>query len=132
MGKLSREKGKRYERHICSLLREAFPGLVVRRASQADRAYMPDVVIENLNDKAKVVMNPWIECNHARRVYPEKKYAQAVRDIAETHITYFPIVCYREHGNSKDLVYDGAKHYPLDDYLHRLAELWGPNFIATH
>lgn len=137
-GKLSRDKGKRYERHVAKIFRERFPGLVARRASQADRAYMPDVVLENLSDAARRAFNPWLECNHAKRPNPAKKYAQALLDVggSSPQFPYTPVVIYRTHGAAWDQVYMRPGSFEpaimcLGELLDSLADTWGPNYIAT-
>ena len=55
MGKLSRDKGKRWEREIAQLFREAMPGERIHRGWQArDGADAPDVVVPVFWIEAKV------------------------------------------------------------------------------
>jgi hypothetical protein len=45
MGLMQREKGKRFEREIAMVIRTRWPLVLVRRASQAERADNPDVFV---------------------------------------------------------------------------------------
>lgn len=80
MGKLSREKGKRFERHIAGVLRTYWPDAVIRRASQAERADNPDVFIEG---GPPVLSRLWLELHDARNPVPMAKLEQAEQDITE-------------------------------------------------
>ena len=79
MGKMQREKGKTFERQIASVLRAAFPRATVRRASQAVRAYEPDVVIEG--DAPAIVRSLWLELTDSRAPEPADKLRQAEGDV---------------------------------------------------
>ena len=80
MGKMQREKGKRFERQVAEILRGYFPGATVHRSSQADRAFASDVVVEgDAPDMARAI---WWECQDAREPTPRAKLEQAERDIA--------------------------------------------------
>lgn len=77
MGRMQREKGKRFERRIANVFRERWPGVEFRRSSQAERAHNSDVF---------AVGNPflermWFELQDARAPRPEAKLAQAELDI---------------------------------------------------
>lgn len=73
---MSRRKGRRYEQQVCRLLRAAFPGREVHRASQAERAREPDVSVAGVPI--------WFELEDARDPSPGDKMRQAVRDCAGT------------------------------------------------
>lgn len=81
MGLMQREKGKRYERQVADRLRRLWPGAVVRRASQADRAHQSDVFVERGTPLQRSL---WIECQDARRAAscPREKLLQAERDVS--------------------------------------------------
>lgn len=83
MSKLSRTKGKVFERQVARQLGKLWPGATVHRSSQADRAYHADVVIEG--DAPMLALRLWLELNDARDPQPLKKLAQAERDIAAIH-----------------------------------------------
>ena len=76
MSLLSREKGKRGERAVATMLRRAFPGTVVYRSMQADRPYQPDVVVSGHRIGALL----WTEVTDSRAPNPRKKLVQAERD----------------------------------------------------
>lgn len=77
MGRMQREKGKRFERLIADELRRRWPEAVVRRASQAERADNPDVFCEGI----PVLERLWLELQDARAPTPEAKLAQAEADV---------------------------------------------------
>lgn len=77
MGRMQREKGKRFERDIAARLREFWPDAVIRRASQAERADNPDVFVEG---GPPVLARLWLELQDARRPTPEVKLEQAEDD----------------------------------------------------
>jgi hypothetical protein len=79
MGRLSSLKGKQFERKIANVLRAQWPGIEVRRSSQADRAVNSDVYITNAPIKLERI---WWECEDSRTPNPAKKLEQAERDIA--------------------------------------------------
>ena len=78
MGRMQREKGKRYERHIAAELRTFWPETIVRRASQAERADNPDVFIEG---GPRLLSRLWLELHDARNPSPLSKLEQAERDV---------------------------------------------------
>lgn len=82
MGRMQREKGKRFERQIAAMFRERWPDAVVRRASQADRAHESDVFIEGGPPMLKRL---WIECQDARNPTPLAKLEQAEGDVGHAH-----------------------------------------------
>lgn len=77
MGLMSREKGKSYERKVADMLRKRWPAVIVRRASQAERADNPDVFVEGNWVLAKL----WLECQDARKPTPRDKLRQAEVDV---------------------------------------------------
>lgn len=76
MGLMSRVKGKRYEQKIAALFRAHWPEAVVRRASQAERADNPDVMVEGPG----VLERLWLELQDARSPTPLLKLGQAESD----------------------------------------------------
>lgn len=83
MGLLSRTKGKVFERKVANVLRKAWQGVDIRRASQADKAFQSDVYAVNGNE---VQQRLWIECQDSRKPTPETKLQQAERDIAGVYV----------------------------------------------
>jgi hypothetical protein len=81
MGRMQREKGKRFERAVAAELRKRWPDAVVRRSSQAERAYQSDVFIEG---GPPLLSRLWLELQDARNPTPLAKLEQAERDIATT------------------------------------------------
>lgn len=81
MGRMQREKGKRFERDIAGRLRDRWPDVVVRRASQAERADNPDVFSEG----HPVLDLLWLELQDARAPTPYAKLEQAERDVDMFH-----------------------------------------------
>lgn len=82
MGRMQREKGKRFERDIANVFRERWPNAVVRRASQAERADNPDVFVA---DGPELLKQLWLELQDARDPTPGAKLVQAEGDIAHRH-----------------------------------------------
>lgn len=80
MALLSRTKGKSYERRVAALFRSRWPDVVVRRASQAERADNPDVFFDNAPD---VLQRLWLELTDSRSPSPLAKLEQAERDIEQ-------------------------------------------------
>jgi len=89
MAKKSTTKGKVFERRIATALREQWPNAVVRRASQADRADNPDVLVEA---GPPVLSRLWLELQDARAPTPTDKLKQAERDVARWQSTRMPSV----------------------------------------
>ena len=77
MGLMSRNKGKRFERDVAAQFRARFD-VLVRRASQAERADNPDVFFEAGPVK---LTRLWLELQDAREPTPAKKLDQAERDV---------------------------------------------------
>lgn len=82
MAKLSREKGKRFERLIASELRSRWPDAVIRRASQAERADNPDVFCEG---GPPILARLWLELQDSRTPTPLGKLQQAEHDTLAWH-----------------------------------------------
>lgn len=82
MAKLSRDKGKRFERDIAARLRALWPNTVIRRASQAERADNPDVFVEA---GPELLTRLWLELQDARTPTPIAKLEQAERDTQAWH-----------------------------------------------
>lgn len=78
MGLMQRNKGKRFEREIAALMRERWPTVVVRRASQAERADNPDVFVESGPERLRQL---WLELENAKAPSPHAKLMQAEGDI---------------------------------------------------
>ena len=105
MGIKSRRKGVAFELvirdHIGRAFKGTLPGLVVRRSSQAERAYEADVIIEG-PDVPQWLRDLWVECQHADATDPATKYAQGLRDAIlatkRTGRTRVPVVAWRKTG----------------------------------
>lgn len=72
-------KGKVFERKIAAMLRARWPTATVRRASQAERAYNPDVFVQS---GPRLLVRLWLELQDSAKPTPSKKLAQARRDVA--------------------------------------------------
>lgn len=94
MGKLSRNKGKTFERRIAAMLREAFPDLApfIHRSSQAhgdpespgQRSRPPGWrPSQTFDSDVTGIPGLWIECQDAREPTPLAKLMQAERDVRE-------------------------------------------------
>lgn len=81
MGLMQRTKGKVFERAIAAQVRERWPGVIVRRASQAERADNPDVFAEGHS----VLDRLWLELQDAKAPTPIAKLEQAERDVEAFH-----------------------------------------------
>lgn len=73
-----RIKGKAFERKIARMIRARWPGALVRRASQAERAHNPDVFIEG---GPRILQRLWLELQDSAHATPLAKLAQARRDV---------------------------------------------------
>lgn len=104
MGKLSRIKGKVFERQIATRYRKRWPTATIRRALQSEKAYEPDVVVEGFApDKA---ISLWTECEDSRTPDPAAKMRQATRDISRAVASgrrahYIPIVVWHLTGRRR-------------------------------
>jgi hypothetical protein len=90
MGASQRTKGHSFERDIARRLRARWPHLTVRRSQQGDKAYEPDVVIENVP--------LWVECCVGAKPNPLVKLAQAERDVERFTAVMCPVVVWRRSG----------------------------------
>lgn len=74
MGKMQRDKGKRFERQIAKKLREKFPEYSeeIRRSIQSRQAEESDVT---------GLPGLWVECQDAAVPTPKQKLLQAERDV---------------------------------------------------
>ena len=88
MGLMQRNKGKAFERKVASIIRAKFPGVTVRRSSQAERAYQSDVFCVG----HPVLERLWMELCDAHKPNPSKKMKQAVRDIDVSSLERTPVV----------------------------------------
>lgn len=77
MGLMSRVKGKAYERKIAALFRANWPDAVVRRASQAERAFNSDVFVEGGPD---LLWRLWLELTDSKKPNVMLKLGQAEND----------------------------------------------------
>ena len=79
MGKMQREKGKRFERQIANALRKFFPEHAeeIRRSIQSREAEESDVT---------GLPGLWIECQDAILPTPLKKLEQAERDVSSNNL----------------------------------------------
>jgi len=75
-----REKGKAFECKVAAIIRERWPEALVRRASQAERAYNPDVFIEG---GPRILQRLWMELQDSAQPTPRAKLEQARRDVDE-------------------------------------------------
>jgi hypothetical protein len=98
MGRMSREKGKRFERAIAAELRKRWPDAVVRRSSQAERAYQSDVFIEG---GPPLLSRLWLELQDARNPTPLAKLEQAERDISAAGGFRLPVVVWHRIGERR-------------------------------
>ena len=87
-GRRNREKGKIFERQVAAqmipvLNCPAFGDtLVIRRSSQAERAYEADVMIEAQNAPSWLT-DMWIECENAKEPDTKAKLEQAIHDAGK-------------------------------------------------
>lgn len=78
MGLMQRRKGRAFEQRIATILRSSFPGIDVRRSSQADRAVQSDVYCTGHS----LLERLWLELQDARNPTPLVKLEQAERDVS--------------------------------------------------
>lgn len=91
MGLKSRRKGRAFEQKIARELRVRWPDVVVRRASQAERAYEPDVFVQG---GPSLFADLWLELHDARNPRVLDKLEQAERDSGSRE----PIVIWHRLG----------------------------------
>lgn len=95
MGLKSRIKGKTFERKIARALRERWPDALVRRSSQAERAYNADVFVEG---GPPLLSQLWLELHDAKNPIVRKKLEQAERDVRVSGRSQAPIVIWHKLG----------------------------------
>lgn len=98
MGKLSRDKGKRFEREVVHLFKAR--GFSAHRSSQVDGKLCSDVVVDELPQLH-------IECKHHQKIAAFRFFEQAEWDKGLwrgpflTQQDQIPVVVMRETGNPK-------------------------------
>lgn len=104
MGKLSRTKGKVFERKVAKLLREEFPEFAedIRRSIQSRAAEESDVT---------GIPNVWLELQDAAAVTPLLKLLQAEDDRPAA--TWFPVAVTHKKGTQAIDVTMRQGHYLL-------------------
>lgn len=81
IGRRSRQQGKEYERAVATYLRERYPGVDVRRASQAERAANSDIFVVSPGPKGpEVLTRVWWELTRSVSPNVSAKLAQAEGD----------------------------------------------------
>jgi hypothetical protein len=78
-GRMSREKGRRFECLVRNLINGVYPDAQVFRTLQADRAHQGDVHVASGPGMLPLL---WIECHHGKTAIAAK-LAQARGDIVE-------------------------------------------------
>lgn len=78
MGLMQRRKGRAFEQRIARAFRERWPDAIVRRASQAERAFNSDVFVEG---GPQLLSQLWLEAHDAKNPIVQKKLEQAERDV---------------------------------------------------
>lgn len=92
MGLMQRNKGKRFERQLATIMRSHFPDAIVRRASQADRAHQSDVYVTG---GPPLLSRLWLEAQDAAAPTPIAKLLQAERDVGDrSHL--LPVVVWHK------------------------------------
>jgi hypothetical protein len=125
MGKLSRDKGKRWERAVAALLRPIFGGTVKRGLAQARFGASEDADV-------KGVPEFWVECKHGRQVnlraaLEQARGAESVSRNGATRGTraeVFPRDRLRPVACCKDDRKDPVVVMYLDDFVSLLQEWW--------
>lgn len=114
LGRRSRNKGKKFELvvrdHIGMHLDDprfhvgGVSTLVIRRSSQAERAWDADLIIEATN-APQWMLDLWVECEHANDPDPVAKMVQAIRDASaatlRTRRQRTPVVVWRRTGERR-------------------------------
>lgn len=103
LGKMSRDKGIKFELTVRDLIKQAlpeFPDLTVRRSLQAERPWDADLIIEGDSSAPRWLVDLWVECQHADNPRPAAKLAQATRDAtlsaSRTGRARHPVVAWRQ------------------------------------
>jgi hypothetical protein len=110
MGRMQREKGKRYERAIAAELRVSYPNADIRRTSQADRAANSDLAITG---GPPILSRFWLELNDAAAPNPIAKLQQAEHDV-----------CASTRNKGKDLLPIVIWHRLAERKSHATMRLW--------
>lgn len=131
LGRRSRNKGKKFELVARDHMLEAWisrpttASLVIRRSSQAERAYEADLIIEGPPQVPRFLVDLWVECQHANMPDPASKLAQAKRDAGlasvRTHRVRTPVVVWRRTGE-RSLWLSTEYHYLCELLGHGQAE----------
>lgn len=96
MGRRSVLRGKAFERKLCRIFREKWPDAIVRRASQADRAFQSDVYVTGGHP---MLARLWFECQDSRKPTPLVKLQQAERDAKyDLTASRLPVCIWHELG----------------------------------
>lgn len=119
MSAYSRTKGHNFERRIAAQLRAVLPKATIRRSSQADAAYEPDVVIEG--DAPELAKRLWLECQHSANPDPAAKLAQAERDAPAGRL---PIAVTHRTGARRDPIVATMR---LTTACHIMLDAWSPD-----
>lgn len=110
MSKMQRDKGKRWEREVAALMRQAMPGCeTIKRGYQSRGAKA---------DKAPDVDCPiyWIECKHGIKPNPRAALAQATSDSEGTGKV--PVAVIKDNRRTPFVVLG------LTDFLELVRENW--------
>lgn len=100
----SRNKGKRFERHVANALKAM--GIPARRGlTQSRGAIEPDVVIEGRPDI-------WVECKHHIRVDIRETLRQVARDTAAMSDPPAPLIFGRDTGGDVFVVIPAGQATP--------------------
>ena len=79
-GRQARRLGHGFERLLAAADRKRWPGVVVKRADQGQRAYLPDFYV--YSGGPSLARDLWRECINAEHVDVSRKLRQAEEDIA--------------------------------------------------
>jgi hypothetical protein len=105
-GKKARRKGGNFERKIRRIMERRFPGAVVYRTQQSERAHNSDITIEG---GPAFLSRIWWELTDGASVNPAKKLEQAEKDskrvLAETGVPKVPVVVFHRIRELKIWVY---------------------------
>jgi hypothetical protein len=88
MGKMQRDKGKRFERHVAQLCREALGVGERTLTQQRDSGEAPDVMVPGW----------WIEAKHHQRVSIRAAYEQAVDEATRASSKSIPVAVTKDNG----------------------------------
>lgn len=114
LGRRSRNKGKKFELVVRDNLlmflddpvfhANGASTLVIRRSSQAERAWDADLIIEAVN-APQWLLGLWVECEHSNTPDPVAKMAQAIRDASAATLRSgrqrTPVVVWRRTGERR-------------------------------